>query len=87
MVVGGHSFVVAVDFHFRNNSLFWIDSRRRAVMKSTLDGLKRSIVLDHGLTNPGIDINHYYYYYIMSEKVGILHFLIYSGMTIVADLN
>lgn len=59
VVVGGHSYVVAVDFHFRNNSLFWIDSSRRAVMKSTLDGLKRSVVLDHGLTNPGTNINHY----------------------------
>lgn len=65
VVVGGLSYVVAVDFHFRNNSLFWVDSGRRAIMKSTLDGLKQSIVLDHGLTKPGTDINKYCF---MSEN-------------------
>ena len=53
VAVSGLKYAVAVDFHFRNNSLFWTDSSRRAIMKSTLDGAKLSMVLDHGLTQPG----------------------------------
>ena len=53
VVVGGLSYAIAVDYHFRNNSLYWIDSGKQAIMKSTLDGLKRSMVLDHGLNEPG----------------------------------
>lgn len=53
VVAGGLDFAISVDYHFRNNSLYWIDSSRRVIMKSSLDGLKRSIVFDHGLTEPG----------------------------------
>lgn len=54
VVVGGLGYAIAVDFHFRNNSLYWTDSSHRAIMKSSLDGHKRTTVLDHGLTEPGI---------------------------------
>ena len=54
VVVGGLRYAKDVDFHFRNNSLYWIDSRRRAIMRSTLEGMKRSIVFDHGLNSPGV---------------------------------
>ena len=53
VVVGGLSYAITVDYHFRNNSLYWIDSGKQAIMKSTLDGLKRATVLDHGLNQPG----------------------------------
>ena len=54
VVAGGLNFAVAVDFHFRNNSLYWTESSHGMIMRSSLDGLKRSTVLDHGLSQPGI---------------------------------
>lgn len=53
VAVGGLSRATGVDFHFRNNSVYWSDSSQRAIMKSTLEGLKKNIVLDHGLSQPG----------------------------------
>ena len=53
VLVGGQDDASDVDTHVRNNSLFWIDSRRRMILKSSLDGLKRGVVLDHGLSQPG----------------------------------
>ena len=53
VAVSDLSYAIAVDFHFRNDSLYWIDSGRRAIMKSSLGGLKRSTILEHGLTEPG----------------------------------
>lgn len=54
VAVSGLKYAVAVDFHFRSNSLYWTDSSQRAIMNSTLDGAKLNIVLDHGLSQPGI---------------------------------
>lgn len=53
-VSGGLSHASAVDFHLRNNSLYWSDSSQHAIMKSTLEGLKKRTVLDRGLSQPGI---------------------------------
>lgn len=60
VAVSGLKYAVAVDFHFRTNSLYWTDSSRRAIMKSTLDGTKLNILLDHGLTQPGIQVSTSY---------------------------
>lgn len=53
VAVGGLSHATGVDFHFRNNSVYWSDSSQRAIMKSTLEGLKENVVLDSGLSQPG----------------------------------
>ena len=53
VAVSGLGNAVGVDFHFRNNSLFWTDSSQRAIMKSTLEGLNKNTVLNRGLTQPG----------------------------------
>ena len=53
VAVSGLGNVNDVDFHFRNNSLYWTDSSQRAIMKSTLEGLKKNTVLNHGMTQPG----------------------------------
>ena len=60
VAVSGLKYAVAVDFHFRSSSLYWTDSSRRAIMKSTLDGAKLNILLDHGLTQPGIQVSASY---------------------------
>lgn len=52
-VSGSLSCASAVDFHLRNNSLYWSDSSQQAIMRSTLKGLKKRIVLDRGLNQPG----------------------------------
>ena len=55
VAVGGLGNANGVDFYFRNNSLYWTDSdsSQRAIMKSTLDGLKKNTILSRGLTQPG----------------------------------
>ena len=53
VVVGGQDDAIDIDTHVRNDFLFWIDSRRRVILKSSLDGLKRGTVLDQGLSQPG----------------------------------
>ena len=53
VVKGGLGNAIAVDFHFRRSSLYWADSNQRAIMTSSLDGLKISTVMDGALTQPG----------------------------------
>ena len=53
MAISGLSRASRVDFHFRINSLYWSDSSQGAIMKSTLEGLKKNVVLNHGLSQPG----------------------------------
>ena len=53
VVVSGLSSATGVDFEFRDNSLYWTDSSRQAIMKSTIEGLKKHTLLDRGLTRPG----------------------------------
>ena len=53
VAVSDLDYAVAVDYLFRNGSVYWTDYRNRSIMTSTLDGLKKSTLLDHGLTQPG----------------------------------
>ena len=53
VAISGLSRASGVDFHFRNNSLYWSDSSQDTIMKSTLEGLKKNVVLNHGLSQPG----------------------------------
>ena len=53
VAVSGLSHALGVDFHFRNNSLYWCDSSQHAIMESTLEGLKKNVILDYGLNQPG----------------------------------
>ena len=53
VAISGLKYAVAIDFHFRSNSLYFTDSSQQAIMRSTLDGAQISRVLDHGLTQPG----------------------------------
>lgn len=54
VAVSGLDYAVAVDYLFRNNTVYWTDNRRRAILQSTFDGLKKTTVLHHGLSQPGI---------------------------------
>jgi hypothetical protein len=57
VAVSGLGNAIGVDFHFRNNSLFWTDSSQQAIMKSTLGGRKKNTVLNRGLTQPGKNLS------------------------------
>ena len=53
VAVSGLDYAVALDYHFSNSSVYWSDYMSRSIMKASLDGLKKSTLLDHGLTQPG----------------------------------
>ena len=52
VALSGLEQAVSVDYHFRRNRLYWVDQGRRAIMETNLDGFKRSVLLDQGLTRP-----------------------------------
>ena len=62
VAVSGLEDAVSVDYNFRMNSIYWIDSGQQAIMQANLNGSKQSVLLDHGLTQPGIHRNKKYYY-------------------------
>lgn len=51
--VSGLDYAVAVDYNFRNHSLYWTDSTRRAIMTSQFDGNRIGTLLNDGLNQPG----------------------------------
>ena len=53
VAVSGLDDAVAVDYDFRNNSFYWTDLTRGAIMTSTLDGGHIGTLLDDGLSQPG----------------------------------
>ena len=60
VAIGGLSRASGVDYHFTNSSLYWSDSTEHAILKSTLEGMKKNLVLGSGLNQPGkyYKINH-----------------------------